>query len=453
MKHLNFTFLLTILMSMVGARALAYDAKIDGIYYNLSETEAEVTYYSSNYLQNKNAYEGSVTIPKSVNYNGKTYSVTSIGSDAFLCCGNLTSVTIPNSVTSIGSDAFEQCTSLTSVTIPNGVTSIGGCAFCHCSNLTSVTIGNSVTSIGNNAFYECSSLTSITIPNSVTTIGSRAFYGCTGLSSITIPNSVTSILGATFQDCTGLTSIIVESGNTAYDSRNNCNAIIKKANNMLIQGCQNTAIPNSVTSIGDCAFGGCSGLTSITIPNSVTSIGYGAFDGCSGLTSIIIPNSVTSIDFQVFYGCSGLTSIIIPNSVTSIGKQAFYECSSLISITIPNSVISIGDEAFYRCWGLTSLVSLIKVPFDIDYSVFSSGTYNNATLYVPDGTLDKYKATESWNKFLHIEEGATGINGIKEDLSKQYRYYDLNGNQSLQPRKGLNIVKSNNGNTKKVVVK
>jgi hypothetical protein len=115
--------------------------------------------------------------------------------------------------------------------------------------------------------------------------------------------------------------------------------------------------------------------------------------------------------------------------------------------------MSIDQEAFYKCSGLTSVVSLIEEPFNIDNSVFKYGPYDNATLYVPDGTIDKYKATESWNRFVNIKEGATGINDIKEDLSKQYRYYDLNGNQSLQPRKGVNIVRMSNGKTKKVVVK
>ena len=139
--------------------------------------------------------------------------------------------------------------------------------------------------------------------------------------------------------------------------------------------------------------------------------------------------------------------------MTSIGNSVFNGCDGLITIEIPNSVTSIGYYAFGYCSGLTSVFSLIEEPFNIHSSVFSDETYNNATLYVPDGTIDKYKATESWNRFVNIEEGATGINDIKEDLSKQYRYYDLNGNQSLQPRKGLNIVKSSDGKTKKVVVK
>ena len=218
-----------------------------------------------------------------------------------------------------------------------------------------ITFSDDVTSIGYEAFYYCTGLTSITIPNSVKSIGYEAFSGCTGLTSITIPNSVTDIVYGAFSGCDGLTSIIVESGNTIYDSRNNCNAIIETATNTLIQGCNTTVIPNSVTSIEDEAFKGCTGLTSITIPNSVTSIGDYAFNGCTGLTSITIGNSVTRIGGWAFMDCMGLTSITIPNSVTDIGYRAFAGCTGLTSITIPNSVTSIGDGAFVGCNNLKSV--------------------------------------------------------------------------------------------------
>ena len=330
--------------------------------------------------------------------------ITSIGNYAFYYCSGLTSVTIPNSVTSIGGGAFYECSGLTSVTIPNSVTSIGSYAFRGCSGLTSVTIPNSVTSIGNSAFSYCSSLTSVTIPNSVTSIGDEAFYYCSGLRSVTIPNSVTEIGGLAFSSCSSLTSISVESGNKVYDSRDNCNAIIETASNTLITGCMNTTIPNSVTSIGNYAFEGCSGLTSVTIPNSVTEIGSHAFSGCSSLTSVTIPNSVTSIGDYAFSGCSGLTSVTIPNSVTSIGNRAFEGCSGLTSVTIPNSVTEIGWYAFSGCSGLTSVTVHWKRPLSIDASVWDGVDKQKCTLYVPEGTWVMYCAAPVWMDFVNIEE-------------------------------------------------
>ena len=239
--------------------------------------------------------------------------------------------------------------------------------------------------ISNSMFEDCKFI-KLFLPNNITTIEGGGFTGsynggivnCKRLTEIVIPQSVTSIGSGAFGGCSSLTSIKVESGNQMYDSRNNCNAIIDKSTKTIVAGCKNTIIPSSVTSIGYEAFGGCSGLTSITIPSSITSIdnnafygcsglisvdipngvtfiGYSAFYGCSGLTSVTIPNSVTSIGGSAFLGCSGLTSVTIPNSVTSIEWGIFRDCTSLTSVTIPNSVTSIGSCAFYNCSGLTSV--------------------------------------------------------------------------------------------------
>ena len=200
-------------------------------------------------------------------------------------------------------------------------------------SIKSVVIENGVTSIGKNAFYGCKSLTSVSIGNGVKSIGDSAFLNCTGLTSVTIPDSVTSIGYYAFKSCSGLTSIIVDSGNEVYDSRNNCNAIIETEENKLLFGCKSTVIPDSVTSIEEFAFYGCTGLTSVTIPDRVTSIGGYAFYGCTGLTNVNIPDSVTSIGYRAFSDCASLTSITIPDNVTSIDSYAFSYCSADLVIT------------------------------------------------------------------------------------------------------------------------
>ena len=146
-------------------------------------------------------------------------------------------------------------------------------------------------------------------------------------------------------------------------------------------GLTSLTIPSSVTSIGNKAFYGCSGLTSLTIPSSVTSIGDKAFHGCSGLTSLVIPSGVTSIGDKAFYGCSGLISLTIPSSVTRIGWSAFEGCSGLTSLTIPSSVTMISGEAFSGCSGLTSLVIPSSVT-SIGESAFS-GCSGLTSLTIP----------------------------------------------------------------------
>ena len=294
-------------------------------------------------------------------YNLKSISipsgVTNILREAFSQCNNLTSCTFAegSQLKTIDTDAFYQCWSLTSITIPDSVTTIGENTFSYCYNLTSCTIGSGVTSIGNYAFYNCRSLASVTLPDSLRSIGSAAFSDCSGFTTITIPSGVTSIGNNPFTRCSGLTSIIVENGNSAYDSRNNCNAIIETSTNALISGCKNTVIPSDVTSIGNSAFNTCSNLTNINIPSGVTSIGNDAFSDCRRLTSIDIPDSVTSIGSGICSGCTSLTSCTIGSGVTSIGNNAFYNCSRLTSINIPSDVTSIGNYAFSNCSGLTSI--------------------------------------------------------------------------------------------------
>ena len=388
----------------------------------------------------------SITIPD---------SVTSIGNSAFRLCSSLTSITIPNSVTSIGNSAFSLCSSLTSITIPNSVTSIGSNAFASC-NLDSVTIGYGVKSIGEHAFASSSlstvfwnaadctgspfaysdkistfvfgdsvehipanlcrnkdSITTITIPNSVTSIGEGAFAGCELLNSVTIGNGVINIGNEAFYDCSSLTSI---------------------------------TIPNSVNSIGDNAFSYCKSLTSITIPNSVTSIGETAFYFCKLLNSVSIGNGVTSLGRSAFAYCS-IDTVTIGYSVKSIDYSVFsgnplttiywnaiqctdctttpfqstqiktfvfgdsveyipaYLCdqAEFETVTIPASVTSIGECAFTNNSYLCQINCEAETPPVLAGQVFGNRT-TSIMLYVPCGTVSKYKNTEGWKKFNSIFE-------------------------------------------------
>ena len=259
-------------------------------------------------------------------------------------------ISFDGDVRSIGKNAFYQCETLKTLSIPPSVTTIGDWAFAYCSNISAITIPEGVKSIRDRAFIDCSSLVSIFIPSTVTTIGVYVFNQCSSLSSI-----------------------VVSSSNQYYDSRENCNAIIRKSNNKLIRGCNNSIIPDGITSIDSYAFSGCSQLAAITIPDTVTSIGIDAFYHCSSITSINIPRGITTIDLETFVGCTSLKTVTLPESVTSIKDYAFLGCSSLESINIPANVTNIGQSAFSSCSRLAS-ISLPENLTTIWNSTFSSCT-------------------------------------------------------------------------------
>ncbi len=276
--------------------------------------------------------------------------VTEIGSYAF-AGSSLAVIKLPNSVTKIGESAFFGCKNLTNVNIPDGVTTISRSTFESCDKLKNINIPSSVEVIGESAFA-LTGLTSVTIPEGVKTINYKAFTFA-DLTSISIPSSVIYMGDDVFRGCSDLTSIVVAEGNTVYDSRNNCNAIIKTETNELIQGCNTTVIPNGVSKIGDSAFIDCK-FTSINIPNSVTSIGDNAFEDCVNLITIIMPEGVQSIGEYTFYFCENLTTVVLPTTLTIIGNCAFAYCKNLTTINIPSNLSSMGDDVFYGCEKLES---------------------------------------------------------------------------------------------------
>ena len=271
-----------------------------------------------------------------------------------------------------------------------------------------------LTAIDNYAFYY-SSLNTVIIPRNVVTIGEEAFYD-SKLRSITIPAAVKEIGKNAFNRNNSLIDIQVESGNTCYDSRGDCHALMETATNTLLKGCKNTVIPDGTKVIGEGAFEACSGLTSISIPNSVTTIGANAFYYCYKLQSATIPESVTAIGEKAFSTCNALTSITIPKSIRTLAGSAFASCENLTSIRvdannpyydsrdncnavmekttnklvagcrntiIPQSTESIGDYAFYGCRNLSSVIIPSKVTSIGNYAF--SGCSNMCRIELPQG--------------------------------------------------------------------
>lgn len=324
------TIFLSVILSMIASTASSYDFYDAHLYYNITSSTPPLTvevtkspervgseYYSE--------YSGKITIPESVTYGGRLYSVTSIGNEAFYR-SKVTSVTIPNTVTSIGVGAFSRCQYQFSINIPNSVTSIGKSAFAY------------------------SPINSINIPNSVTSIGKSAFFGCSGLKKVIIQD-IAAWCGFSFNDAD---NPLFYAGHLYSNEETEITDLI---------------IPNGVSNIGASVFSGCLGLTSVTIPNSVTKIDASAFKGCSGLTSVTIPNSVTSIGASAFAD-SKLNSVTIGSGVLSIGGGAFPSISGKpkkviwLTNTPPSDYINAEGIINYVANDLyTSLHNKIVYPF------------------------------------------------------------------------------------------
>ena len=302
---------------------------------------------------------------------------------AFFWCSSLSNIVVPNSVISIGDRAFSCCSSLSSIVIPDSVTDIGNDAFSHCSSLSNIVIPDSVTSIGDYAFSGCSSLSNIVIPDSVISIGNGVFSGCLLLEYISIPKSVICLNKNPFSDWKGVLECL--SPNFIYEDDVLFNKDKSKIVSFRNQKIESYIIPDSVTSIGDYAFSGCSSLSNIVIPDCVTDIGKCAFSHCSSLSNIVIPDSVTSIGNDAFLRCSSLSNKVISDSVTSIGNGSFLGCSSLSNIVIPDSVTSIGNDAFSDCSSLSSIVIPDSVT-DIGNDAFSHCSYLS-NIVIPNSVI------------------------------------------------------------------
>lgn len=399
---------------------------IDGVYYNLNTTDntASVTcLYKNN--RNASAYRGKVVIPSSIYYSGDIFSVTSIDRYAFQYCSGLTSITIPPSIEIIEGQAFYGCDGLSAVHITDleawcniSFSNASGNPLFYAHHLylngkevKDLIIPEGITSIGTEAFAGGSGFTSITIPSSVTSIGDVAFEQCSNLSSVSIPSSVISIGWSPFADCSNIASIVVQEGNPAYDSRDNCNAIIETATNTLIMGCNQT----------------------------------------------IIPEDIIYIAKGALYGYNSIKSMNIPNNVEVIGDWAFSFCNNMASLVIPNSVTSIGEYAFYGCEGLADIYCYAESVPETDSYVFDYIEKKYVILHVPASSIKEYKSTSPWNSFgkiVALTDEETDVNAldVTTKCANPVDYYNIDGQKGLIPQQGVNIIQMSDGTTKKVLI-
>ena len=333
-------------------------------------------------------------------------SVTSIGNSAFANTYSLTSMTIPDNVVTFGNEVFRN-SGVSDVTLGNGISSIGSNTFNYCANLTTVTLGNGITSIGEQAFMWCENLTSINIPATLTSLAKNAFAYCESLTSIELPSTLTSIAEQAFIGCASLPSVSIPEGITRIES-----TTFKYCSSMVY-----VEIPESVTYIGTGAFAECTSMTYVVIPSNVNYIGYSAFADCSNLVSLTF-NATDCIDFNMvemvgwiaypFVNCP-IGEVVFGENVEKIPAYFLSDASveNLTYFIIPSSVESIGQHAFDSCYNLQNVeCKAMEPPTIANLSAFPNSDI--LTLTVPCGTLDAYTASGSlWNQiFADIDQGA-----------------------------------------------
>ena len=402
---------------MLPLLSIAENVEIDGIWYNLVPKAkiAEVIRTPGVY---GGLYSGDVTIPEKVNYEGEEFTVNSIGELAFNDCRwRPLSLRIPSSIKSIGRDAFNAC-EIENLEISDFE------AFCKIDFLNEL---SSPLCHAEHVFLNGVETVDYVIPSSITEIKDYTFIWTTKMESITIPNSVTSIGKHAFRGCSRLTTI---------------------------------TILNSVKMIGEFAFCECTGLTSISIPNSINNIGYCVFGGCSGLKSITIPEGVSSIGGWAFSGCIGLTSVMLPNTINSIRENAFNGCSNMTTVTFGKDIANVDDNSFKNCTEIRDVYCYAeKVPYLVD-NAFENSYPEYITLHVPSGSVDEYKAAYPWSNFkdiIPLTDGdpiPTAIhNMINRNNSSEYEHFTIDGKLMNKQQKGINIIRTKNGRTKKVILK
>ena len=404
------TWLATIAVLLCSITTNAHHFEVDGIYYNVTSSTdltVAVTYRGSTGGEYTNEYSGDVIIPSSVTYNGKIYSVTSIGELAFFRC-SITSINIPESVTSFGDSAWESCGNLTAIVVNSNnpvYDSRNNCnAIIETASNTlilgsaSTIIPDGIMSIGNSAFSGNISLTSINIPESVTSIGTSAFSNCSSLTDIDIPESVTSIGSSAFEYCTSLTSI---------------------------------TIPESVTNLDSRAFRGCKGELTVNcnIPDRSYAYSYEGPFSYSNFSKVIIGDNVTIIGMDAFSFSSTISTLIVGNNLTQISNRAlpkvekiFWMNSKLYSND--RGLINYTANSDYASYSNFKVYPMLSSMFEVDGVTYVPTSMSERTCDIVDYDCNRITTSENVNATVTYRNVEFTVNNVSD-----YAFY---GNQHLE---------------------
>lgn len=421
--------------------SVAQEIMKDGIRFELDSYLGDTTFIVIS-LEGSQKYEGALTIPSTVTYKGREYSVEGISACAFEDCTNLTSITVSGGVYYINEYAFSGCTNLETVNVtkdmrfvsthafdntkwfdsqPDGLVYIGSAAYKYKGSMpegTGITIQDGTISISGEAFMNCANLISVSMPSTLTSIDYFAFKNCEKLASVSVPESVVNI---------GIDAFY---GTAWY-----------------------WAQPDGVLYLGSMLYG-CKGFlwtdtlnvregTKVINRQSVT-ISY--------LKCLIIPEGVYDIGVEAFYHCVNLDSVSLPASLQLLSPYAFSECAALKSVIIPQNVAQIGYGAFMDCSALECVRSLAATPAICSDMAFNGVNMDKCVLIVPDGSVDAYRNAEGWNKFKNIRSDvSTNVKAIVNHIPEA-TYYDLSGHVIPAPQTGINIIRYSNGQTRKVLI-
>ena len=420
---------------------------------------------------NRVSYSGDIVIPDAVTINGVEYSVTGIAPSAFNSCSGVTSVTIGENVKFIGGEAFQYCSGLESITIPASVDSIGAWAFSN-SGLKNVTIMDGDTPLklwdwGGYCIFNASPLETVYLGRNYIS-GGRPFRGFRTLQNVTVSDLVTSLQNEEFKGSFGVRNVrlgkfISEIGNSAFQDCDTLYAL---------------TLPESVVRIGENAFYSCDTLTYVNIPSNVTFIGGNAFQYCGRLESISIPASVDSIGAWAFSN-SGLKNVTIEDSDTPLklwdwggycvfnanpletvylgrnyisGGRPFRGFTTMQTATIGRLVNNLQTSEFEGCKNLKTIYSLNEIPPTCASKVFYGVNKETCILSVPTQSIDLYKAAYGWNEFFNIEDA---VNDIRIDVKAAIDngvWFNMNGQRLDNAKRGMNILRTEDGKAVKVFV-